>query len=90
MRVDVINPKRAEALSDGIRLHVAVVVLTRPNKSAIPLQCRSDHVVDQAVFIRDAGLFILRFEFLIVDFLENVFEAAVVLFQKIVRVLVDR
>src|SRR5205823_14643824 len=48
--------KRAEALRDGVRLHVAVVVLARPHISAWPLQRSRDHVVDQPVFIRDRRL----------------------------------
>ncbi len=46
--------ERAEALRDGVGLHVAVVVLAGPDIAARPLQRRGDHVVDQAVLVGDA------------------------------------
>jgi hypothetical protein len=35
-------------------LHVAVVILARPDKRAAPFQRRRDHVVDQLVFVSNA------------------------------------
>ena len=71
--------QRAKALRYGIRLDVTVVVLTRPDKAAGPLQRSGYHVVDQAVFVGDARLGELVFELGFEDMLEQVFEPAVVL-----------
>ena len=56
----------------GVRLDVAVVILAGPDEFARPLERRGDHVVDQAVFVDDAGGGELVLEaFLLVDFLEG-------------------
>ncbi|ABC91098.1 NADP-dependent isocitrate dehydrogenase protein [Rhizobium etli CFN 42] len=72
------QPERAEALRDGIGLDVAVVVLAGPDVASGPLQGRGDHVVDQTVFVGDPGFLELILEFGLVDFLEDVLEAAVI------------
>ena len=43
--------ERAEALRDRVGLHVAVVVLARPDVAALPLQRGRHHVVDQPVLV---------------------------------------
>ena len=68
----------SEALGHSIRLHVAIVVLARPDESPIPLHGRGDHVVDEAVLIRDSSGLELVLELGVEDLLENVLEAAVV------------
>ena len=70
--------ERAVALRHGVGLHVAVVVLTGPDIAARPLQRRRDHVVDQAMFVGEVLGFEVLLEFGVVDFLEDVLEAAVV------------
>ena len=52
--------ERAEALRDRIGLHVAVVVLARPDIAARPLQRRGHHVVDQAMLVGELALLELR------------------------------
>ena len=47
--------ERAEALRDGVGLHVAVVVLARPHVAAFPLHRGGDHVVDQAMLVGEAA-----------------------------------
>ncbi len=70
--------QRAVALCDGVRLHVAVVVLARPDVTAFPFQAGGDHVVDQPMLVGQPRRFELRLEFLFVDALELVFEHPVV------------
>ena len=70
--------QRAKALRDGVRLHIAVVVLAGPHIAALPLQRRGDHVVDQAVFVREPGPVELGLELGVVHLLKDVLEAAVV------------
>ena len=72
------QPQRTEALSDGVGLNVAVVVLAGPNVTALPLQRRSDHVVDQAVLVGDRCGFKVSLELGLVDLLEELFKTAVV------------
>nr|GFC44720.1 hypothetical protein [Tanacetum cinerariifolium] len=73
--------QRAEALGYGVALHVAVVVFAGPHKVTVPLQRRSHHVVNQAVLVGDASFLELSEVILLVDFLEDVLEAAIVLLQ---------
>ena len=70
--------ERAEALRDGVGLHVAVVVLARPHVAARPLQGGGDHVVDQAVLVGELALLELVLELGVEHLLEQVLEAAVV------------
>ena len=70
--------QRAEALRDRVGLHVAVVVLARPDELAAPLERSGDHVVDQPMLVGDPGRFEPRLELAIEDLLEDVLEAPVV------------
>src|SRR6185437_6097835 len=70
--------ERAETLSDGVGLHIAIVVLARPDIAATPFERARHHVVDQPVFIGDAELFELGGEFGLEHLLEDVLEAAVI------------
>ncbi len=70
--------ERTEALGHGVGLDVAVVVLAGPDVAAGPLERRGDHVVDQAVLVGDAEGDELLLELGLVDFLEDVLEAAVI------------
>ena len=70
--------ERAEALGDGVGLDVAVVVFAGPDVTALPLQRGGDHVVDQAVFVGEAGGLELLLELGLVDLGEEVLEAPVV------------
>src|SRR6185437_8413956 len=73
--------ERAKALRDRVGLNVAVVILACPDVTAGPFQRGRDHVVDQPVLVVNLLFLELGLEFLVVDFLENVFEAAIVNFQ---------
>ena len=57
--------QRAVALSDHVRLHVAVVVLARPDEAAIGLEHLRDHVVDETMLIPDIELVELGLESII-------------------------
>ena len=70
--------ERAIALGHDVGLDVAIIVLAGPDKAAGPLQGRSDHVVDQTVFIGDAGRLEGVGEFGLEDFFENILEAPVI------------
>src|SRR5690606_30957400 len=63
--------ERAKALSNDVRLNVAVIVLAGPYIAAGPLESRSNHVVNQAMFVPDLLFLELRLEFGIEYFLEN-------------------
>ena len=66
--------ERAEPLGDGVGLHVAVVVLARPDVAALPLHHLGDHVVDQAVLVGQAGGLEVGLELVVEDLLEEVLE----------------
>ena len=70
--------ERAEPLGDGVGLDVAVVVFAGPDVAALPLHRGSDHVVDQPVFVGDAGGLELALELALVHLGEEVLEATVV------------
>ena len=70
--------QRPKALRNRVGLHVTVIVLTGPNELATPFHGRSDHVIDQAMFVDDAGGIKLRLELGLEDFFEEVFEAPVI------------
>ena len=85
------QPERAEALGDGVGLHVAVVVLARPHVAALPLQRGGHHVVDQAVLVGEAGGLEVGLELGVEDLLEQVLEAPVVaLHDRVLGRQVDR
>lgn len=73
--------QRTETLSNGVGLHVAVVVLAGPDEATVGFHSVSDHIVDQTVLVHDARGFELRLVFSVVDDLENVLEATVVSLQ---------
>src|SRR5665811_159477 len=58
--------------------HVAVIVLARPDVSALPLHRRRDHVVDQAVLIGETRGLELLLELGVEDLLEDVLKTAVI------------
>ena len=70
--------ERAEALCRRVGLHVAVVVLARPQVAARPLERGRHHVVDQAVLVGELPLVELGLELRVEHVLEDVLEAAVV------------
>ena len=57
------HSETSEALSQDVRLDVAVVVLTGPDETSGRFDRLSDHVVNQAVLIVDSGSFELGFIF---------------------------
>ncbi|MNE50718.1 hypothetical protein D3C80_1453100 [compost metagenome] len=73
--------QRTETLSYGIRLNVTVVVFTSPYKVTVPFQCRSNHVIDQAMLISNTRSFKLSFEFILIDLFKNIFETTIVFFK---------
>ena len=83
--------KAAIALGNHVRLHVAVVVLAGPDELARPFQGGGDQIVDQAMFVNDAGLAILGLEIIGVNFFEQILEAAVIGLQDgVLRRKIDR
>ena len=72
------QPERAEALRDGVGLHVAVVVLAGPDVAALPLQRGGDHVVDEPVLVREPGRLEVGLELGCEHLGEDVLEPAVV------------
>ena len=70
--------QRAIALRHRVRLHVAVVVLARPDVAAGPFERRRHHVVDQAMLVGEAKSLELGREFGVEHFLEDVLEAPVI------------
>ena len=70
--------QRAETLCDGVGLDVTVVVLTRPDVAALPLQAGGDHIVDQPVLVGEPLGVELFLVLLVEDALELVLEHAVV------------
>ena len=73
--------ERAEALRHAVRLHVAVVVLARPDEAAVHLERRGDHVVDETVLVQYLLGLEERLVLARVQLGEYVLEAAVVLLQ---------
>ena len=73
--------ERAEALGDGIGLHVAVVVLAGPHVAARPFERARNHVVDQAVLVGDLALFEFGSELGVEHLLEHILEASVIGFE---------
>ncbi|MNN18816.1 hypothetical protein D3C81_1320350 [compost metagenome] len=71
----------AEALSHDVRLHVAVVVLARPDETTRPLDGGGHHVVDQTVFVGQAARLELFGVVGVEHFLEDVLEATVIGFE---------
>src|SRR4029077_1374514 len=71
----------AVALRHRVRLHVAVVILARPDIAARPFERRRHHVVDQAMLIGDAGGLELRLELVFVNLLEDILETTIIYFE---------
>ena len=71
--------QRTETLCYGIRLHVAIVVFTSPNEVSVPLQCRSNHIVDQTVLVSDSRRVHRCFKFCLINVFKNVLETTIVL-----------
>ena len=82
--------ERAEALRDGVGLHVTVVVLARPDVAALPLHRGGDHVVDQPVLVGQTRGVEVGLELGLEDLGEDVLERAVVrLEDRVLRRQVD-
>ena len=80
-----------EALRDGIRLHVAVVVLAGPDVAAVPLERGCDHVVDETVLVGEAFGFVLVLVLLFEHLGEDVLEPSVIgLEDRVLRAQVHR
>ena len=74
------QPKRAKALCDCIGLHITIIILTCPDKSAFPLHCTGYHIVNQTMLISNACLLKLVFKLSLKYFLKQVLEAAIICF----------
>ena len=68
----------AVALSNGVGLHVTVVVLAGPYEFTRGFEALGDHVVDQPVLIPDASGIEILFVLFLVDVFKDILEAAVV------------
>jgi hypothetical protein len=66
---------------DGVGLYVAVVIFTCPHELAGPFERGCDHVVDEAVLVRNAGGDVSVFELFVENLLENILETTVVHFE---------
>ncbi len=73
--------ERSEALGHRIALDVAVIVLAGPNECPFPLKRGGYHVIDEPVLVGDTGFPEKVTEFCREHLLEDLLEAAVVLFQ---------
>ena len=71
--------ERAEALRNDIRHHITIVVLASPNEATVRLDSEGDEIIDQSVLIPEFVLFELRLVFVVVELLEDVLEAAIIL-----------
>ena len=67
-----------KSLGHGVGLHIAVVVLTCPDKFTVPFHGTSHHVIDQAMFISDACFFEFCRKFTFENLFEQVFKPAVI------------
>jgi len=68
----------AVALSNGVGLHVTVVVLAGPYEFTRGFEALGDHVVDQPVLIPDASGIEILFVLFLVDVFKDILEAAVI------------
>ena len=85
------QPQRAETLGDDVALDIAVVVLAGPDVAPLPLEGRGDHVVDEAVLVRQPLGHKVGLELGVEHLLENILEAAVVGLQdRVFRREIDR
>lgn len=67
-----------EALGNGVRLNITVVVLASPDEATVGLHAVGNHIIDEAVLVPDTGSLILSLVVLLVDGGEDVLEATVV------------
>src|SRR5690606_5832819 len=75
----------------SIALYIAIVVLTSPYKVSVPFQCTCNHIIDESVLVSDARFSEPGFEFILINFLEDVFESSVVFLEDgILRGKVER
>jgi hypothetical protein len=73
--------QRAVALGDNVGLDITVVVFAGPDEATLRFEGLGDHVIDETMFIPEAFGFVLLFVLFFVDFLENIFETAIVFFE---------
>ena len=73
--------ERAETLSNNIRLNVTIVVLAGPDVAAAGLDGVSDHIVDETVLVPETSSLELSLVSALVDLLEDILEATIVLLQ---------
>ncbi len=71
----------AVALSDNIGLDITVVVLASPDVAAARLDGVGNHIIDETVLVPKTSSLKLGLVFGIVDFLEDILEATIVLLQ---------
>ena len=73
--------ERTESLCHAVGLHVAIIVLARPDVSAVPFQRASDHIVDETVLVCQACRLELILEFGFENLGEDVFEFTIIRFE---------
>ena len=71
--------KRTIALSDNIGLDISIIVLACPNEASVALDGVGDHVINQTMLIPELLLFELCSVSGLVDLLEDVLEATIIL-----------
>ena len=73
--------ERAVSLGDNVGLDVAIVVFAGPDEAAIGFDGEGNHVIDETMLVPETLSLELDLVLLVVDFLEDVLEAAIVLFE---------
>jgi hypothetical protein len=79
------HAQRARSLRKDIALHITIVVLDRADETTGGFDSLRDHIVNKPVFIVDSCAFELGLVYEFVDFLEDVFEQAVILHNRVLR-----
>lgn len=64
-----------------VRLHIPVVVFASPNIPSFGLNAKSDHIINETMFVPEFAGLKLFSVVLLVDLLEDILEPAVILLQ---------
>lgn len=75
------HTQATEALCKNITLHITVVVLACPDEATRALQRLRNHVVDETVLVVDTRSLEVRLVRRLIDVLEDILEATVILLQ---------
>ena len=70
--------QRSKALRHNVRLHITIIVFACPDKPTLGFNGHGNHVINQAVFVRQLRFVELIGKFFIKHALENLHEAAII------------